>query len=64
VVFEILIDTSGRVQEAKLAQSSGRKDCDEAAHDTIVEDWRFSPAMLRGVAIPWRQRVAVAYRLR
>lgn len=64
VVFEILIDTSGRVQEARLAQSSGRKDCDEAARDTIVEDWRFSPAMLRGVAIPWRQRVAVAYRLR
>ena len=64
VVLDIVIAPTGEVSEAKIAQSSGREDCDLSAKETVLSRWEFKPARLNGVNVAWRERVAVSYRLR
>jgi protein TonB len=48
IVLQVLVDTAGRVIDAKLVQSSGFADLDQAALDGIKSDYRFVPGMIDG----------------
>jgi protein TonB len=48
VVLQVLVGTDGRVRDARLAQSSGFPDLDQAALDGIKRDYRFTPGMIDG----------------
>lgn len=48
VVLQVLVGTDGRVLDARLAQSSGFPDLDQAALDGIKRDYRFTPGMIDG----------------
>ena len=47
-VLQVLVDTDGRVVDARIAQSSGFADLDRAALDGIKSDYRFLPGMIDG----------------
>lgn len=64
LVVDVDIAKDGSVRDARLAQSSGREDCDRAALETIRERWRFEPARWNGHAVDWRERVVVVYTLK
>ena len=64
VVLEVEILADGRVKEARIAESSGRDDCDTAASRTLMNAWRFEPAKQFGVPVASQRRVAVQYVLR
>ena len=64
VVLEVLIDQAGDVARAAVVRTSGREDCDAAALETIIDSWRFTPAKINGIPVPWRERVAVSFELR
>ncbi|HTC18137.1 MAG TPA: energy transducer TonB [Stellaceae bacterium] len=48
VVLQVLIGIDGRVRDARIAQSSGFADLDQAALDGIKRDYRFTPGMIDG----------------
>jgi periplasmic protein TonB len=48
VVLQVLVDTDGRVIDAKLLQSSGYDRLDQAAIDGVKSDYRFLPGTLDG----------------
>jgi periplasmic protein TonB len=48
VVLQVLVGIDGRVRDARLAQSSGFPDLDQAALDGIKRDYRFTPGMIDG----------------
>jgi protein TonB len=60
----VLVDETGDVAEAHVAQSSGREDCDQSARETVLARWKFKPARLNGINVAWREKVAVSYQLR
>ena len=64
VLLDVNIGTDGSVRSATIARSSSRADCDDAALKTILERWRFEPAMLNGEPVEWREKVVVSYRLK
>jgi protein TonB len=47
-VLQVLVGIDGRVVDAKIAQSSGFADLDQAALDGIKSDYRFLPGMIDG----------------
>ncbi len=62
VVLEIVVDTAGRVQSARVARSAAAG-FDEAAL-AAVRSYRFAPATLDGRAASVRMRWSVEFRLR
>jgi protein TonB len=48
VVLQVLVDTDGRVIDAKLLQSSGYDRLDQAALDGVKSDYRFVPGTVDG----------------
>ncbi|MEO8747305.1 MAG: energy transducer TonB [Rhodanobacter sp.] len=57
------VDASGRAVDAKVEESSGHPDLDEAALQSI-SGWSFSPAMKDGKPIAHRVRVPINFQLR
>lgn len=50
VTLHVLIAASGAVERVELIESSGFRDLDEAALDTVRSRWRFVPARRDGIA--------------
>lgn len=63
VILELLVDTDGRVLQARIVRSSGDRRLDAAARDTIVRGWRFTPALRNGKPIQALGQVPVVFRL-
>lgn len=63
VVLEVKIDVEGRAAAAQVLESSGRRDCDEAARKVILEKWRFKPSAKFGAPTESQERVVVVYDL-
>jgi len=63
VVFDVVVGPDGRLQDARVVQSSGREDCDEAALETVRDEWRFAAAEVDGHGILSQARFAVRYML-
>jgi protein TonB len=60
VIIEALIDTNGNVADAKILRSVAM--LDQAAVDA-VRQWRFTPTMLNGAAVPILMTVTVNFTL-
>ena len=58
-VVNILIDENGHVGNAKLGRSSGDKDFDTIAIETVL-NWHFKPALCEKVPTPIRISVEVS----
>jgi protein TonB len=61
VLIECVIDTGGRVAEARVV--SGTPLLDQAALDA-VRQWRYRPTLLDGVPVAVQMTVTVHFRLR
>ena len=61
VGLNVVIDSTGRVHDAKVVHSQG-KDLDESAIDA-GKHWRFKPAKKDGVPVPVAVYIEVAYRI-
>jgi len=59
VVVEALIDSAGNVSDAKVVRAIG-DDLDNAAVDAVLQ-WRFTPTMLNGRAVPVIMTVTVNF---
>ena len=60
VILEAVIDRSGRVESARVLRSTPM--LNQAALDA-VRQWRFTPTLLNGVAVPIVMTVTVTFRL-
>jgi protein TonB len=58
-VVNILIDENGHAGDAKLGRSSGDKDFDTIAIETVL-NWHFKPALCEKVPTPVRISVEVS----
>jgi protein TonB len=62
VVLQVAVDPSGRPQTVRIAQSSGYRILDDAAHRTIA-GWTFQPAVRGGRPVAGEAIVPVVFRL-
>ncbi|KFN50263.1 energy transducer TonB [Arenimonas composti] len=51
VVLRVRVDEGGHPVEVTIEQSSGHRELDRAARDTVADRWRFRPAMRDGRAV-------------
>lgn len=63
VRLRVIIAANGRVAEAVIVESSGRRDLDEAAQRTILREWRYAPARRGGIAVAVEETVRIEFRL-
>jgi protein TonB len=63
VELELLIGVDGRVLEARVVRSSGNRQLDSAARDTVLRQWRFQPATRDGVPVQALGRLPVVFSL-
>ncbi|RME60891.1 MAG: energy transducer TonB [Candidatus Dadabacteria bacterium] len=63
VLLKIWINSKGDVEKAVVLKSSGRKDCDSSALETVLKKWKFVPAYAFGVPVPYEQNVAIVFKL-
>lgn len=63
VVLKAEIDLEGRVADALIEESSGRKDCDTSAKETVLHKWQFEPAKINGTPVKTAQQIIVKYNL-
>lgn len=61
--LRVVIAADGRVTEAVVVESSGRRDFDHAARDTILRQWRYQPARRGGLAVTAEETVRIEFRL-
>jgi len=61
VILRLMIDTIGKVRHADIVHSSGRKDFDKAAVETVERRWRYRPAMSWGHPVESQETVRVAF---
>jgi len=64
VMVAVLVEPSGRPGKAQVEKSSGVSMLDDAALDTIRDEYRFEPARRGSVAIPYWVKVPVRFTLR
>jgi protein TonB len=63
VELELLVGVDGRVLEARVVRSSGNRQLDNAARDTVLRQWRFQPATRGGVPVQALGRLPVVFSL-
>lgn len=63
VRLRLVIAPTGRVAAAVIVESSGRRDFDEAARRTILQQWQYSPARQGAVRVSSEETVRVEFRL-
>jgi TonB family protein len=60
VIFEVVIDETGKVAEARVLRSIALLD---QAADTAVRQWEFTPTLLNGAPVPVIMTVTVQFNL-
>lgn len=63
VTLRVLVDATGRPQEASIERSSGHRGLDRAARDQVLAHWRFHPAHRQGRAIAAYALVPIEFNL-
>ncbi len=63
VVLLVTVSPDGRVNDAKIDQSSGHPRLDRAALEEAKESWRMMPGTVDGKPTPMSYKVAVSYQL-
>lgn len=63
VRLRLIILENGRVAQAQIVESSGRRDLDEAAQRTILKQWKYHPAERAGLAVSVVEIVRVEFKL-
>lgn len=63
VRLRLVILENGRVAQAQIVESSGRRDLDEAAQRTILKQWKYHPAERAGLAVSVVEIVRVEFKL-
>lgn len=61
VVLRAVIGSDGKVRDALIDKSSGRKDTDEVAVRTLKEKWLFNPALADGLPVESKEMIVVIY---
>jgi protein TonB len=51
VMLRVTVGADGTVRQVTLEKSSGFQDLDDAAEETVRDEWRFVPAIRNGSAI-------------
>lgn len=64
VELSLYVLANGRVGEAKVAQSSGSIELDDAAVKEALRTWRLLPQQIDGVAVAAWHNIAVTFRLK
>ncbi|MEO8012157.1 MAG: energy transducer TonB [Dokdonella sp.] len=62
VLLTVLVDRDGRPTQIEVERSSGSPRLDRAAREA-VQQWRFRPVQINGVAVPARGTVPIAFTL-
>jgi len=52
VTLRVHVDAAGRPLEVTIERSSGHRELDRAARDTVLNRWRFQPAQREGQNVP------------
>jgi periplasmic protein TonB len=60
-LMHVEICSDGRVEDCRILQSSGRRDCDESALRTITGHWRFRPAERMGKPVASSEKILVRF---
>ena len=63
VMLRLTIQPDGKVAQAEVVTSSGRRDFDEAAQSWIVAHWTYQPAIKDGAPIAAQALAAVNFSL-
>ena len=63
VVLRVRVDERGAPVEVTIERSSGYRDLDRAARDTVADRWRFHPAQRDGPPVPAWGLVPVRFTL-
>jgi TonB family protein len=64
VLLRVRIGADGRVEEARIQQSSGTPLLDESALSTVRQYWRFEPATRGGVAVSYEAILPIRFTIR
>jgi protein TonB len=59
VTLSVMVEPNGRASAVDVVQGSGYARLDRAAHDTVLNQYRFTPATRGGQAIAYRYRIQV-----
>src|SRR5690606_18578422 len=63
VVLQVLVGTDGRVQDAKVQESSGHSRLDEAALNHAKRAWRFTPGTEDGKPVTVWHSIRVTFKI-
>lgn len=63
VVLELLVGIDGRVLAARVVGSSGNRQLDAAARETVLRQWRFQPATRDGQPVQALGRLPIVFSL-
>ena len=64
VTLRLTVGTDGHVSAAEIVTSAGREDLDQAAHDWILANWRYRPALKDGSPAVVQVLASVTYSLK
>ena len=63
VTLSVMVEPNGRASAVDVVQGSGYARLDRAAHDTVLNQYRFTPATRGGEAIAYRYRFSIVFKL-
>lgn len=63
VTLSVMVEPNGRASAVDVVQGSGYARLDRAAHDTVLNQYRFTPATRGGQAIAYRYRFSIVFKL-
>ena len=63
VVLSVMVEPNGRASGVDVVKGSGYARLDRTAHDTVLNQYRFTPATRGGEAIAYRYRFSIVFKL-
>lgn len=63
VVLSVMVESNGRASGVDVVKGSGYARLDRTAHDTVLNQYRFTPATRGGQAIAYRYRFSIVFKL-
>ena len=63
VTLSVMVEPNGRASAVDVVKGSGYARLDRAAHDTVLNQYRFTPATRGGEAIAYRYRFSIVFKL-
>ena len=63
VTLSVMVEPNGRASSVDVVKGSGYSRLDRSAHDTVLNQYRFTPATRGGQPIPYRYRFSIVFNL-